>query len=512
MSTPALSTTGARPTAIASAVPGLTSKVVSGTAYVFAGQIAVLAASLIATPFTIRLLGPERYGLLALLNLVISYLCYTDFGMNAASTKLSGEHHSAGNDEAESTTVWTAFASSAVTGSVFALLTFLFTPMFVERALVVPANIRAEAIPAIRIAVLVFLGRSLSSVMNSPQLVRLRMKSVTLINSSVAVGQIFCVPIAIWFTGSLATAMWCVAAITASGLVAHLVVGRRLLTSLAMPNVDRAALRALWLFGTTVTFGLVADLVLTNFERLILTGLASLAALAHYSVAYTLASLVIMLPTAIGQTLFPAFSRLTESPAELAKLYSRAMTVTMLVLTPVTAIVLLLAKPILRIWAGIEYAQQSYTPCVILLAAIWIQSVGYVAHNLLLVSGEASVVAKWRWAEVIPYLFVASFLVARYGSTGAASAWAIRVAIDVAILLLLAKRSGAVPTRWVSARTMFCTAGLIAAVVCTAFVSSLVARYGLTAFVLAIYSILVWNVGLSADDRVAVASILRPAR
>lgn len=398
----------------------------------------MLAASLIATPFTIRLLGPERYGLLALLNLVIAYLCYTDFGMNAASTKLSAERHSANDDSGEASTVWTAFTSSAASGIGFALATIFLAPQLAS-ALRLTDALAAEAVPAIRIAALVFLGRSLSSVMNSPQLVRLRMKSATLINSSVGVAQVVCAPLVLWLGGTLVHVMWCVAGITALGLLAHCFVSAGLLKELSSASFDSKLLRSLWTFGLGVTMALVADLVLTNFERIILTAFGSLTVLAYYSVAYTLASLVIMVPTALGHTIFPAFSRIS-SKDELARMYSRAFTGTLVVVTPIAILVALTARPVLTAWAGADYGRASYLPCLILLAGIWLQSISYVSYNLLMAGDEGNRVARLRWVQVLPFLIFAVWCVTSYGAVGAAAAWSIRVAVDLVAMLFLAKR------------------------------------------------------------------------
>src|SRR5437660_2137669 len=86
---------------------GMTTKVVRGSLWTFGGQGVVLIASLIATPFTIRLLGPEAYGLLALVNVLLGYLAFADLGMGLASTQLGSEAHALGDKLREATMTWT---------------------------------------------------------------------------------------------------------------------------------------------------------------------------------------------------------------------------------------------------------------------------------------------------------------------------------------------------------------------------------------------------------------------
>ncbi len=64
----------------------MTTKVVKGSLWTLAGQIAPMAVTLIATPFTIRLLGSEGYGVFVLVALIPTYLGFADFGMGLGST------------------------------------------------------------------------------------------------------------------------------------------------------------------------------------------------------------------------------------------------------------------------------------------------------------------------------------------------------------------------------------------------------------------------------------------
>ena len=86
----------------------MTTRVARGSLWSLGGQGATLLASLIATPFVIRLLGPEAYGVLALLNVTMGYLAFSDMGMSAASTRFAAERHSLGDEAGESAAIWTS--------------------------------------------------------------------------------------------------------------------------------------------------------------------------------------------------------------------------------------------------------------------------------------------------------------------------------------------------------------------------------------------------------------------
>src|SRR5258708_5284005 len=89
---------------------GLTSRVVHGSLLNLIGQGVTMLATLAATPFVIRLLGPPGYGVLALVHVLIGYLSFADMGMGTASTRFGSVAHARGDDDGEAAVVWAALA------------------------------------------------------------------------------------------------------------------------------------------------------------------------------------------------------------------------------------------------------------------------------------------------------------------------------------------------------------------------------------------------------------------
>ena len=76
---------------------GMTTRVVKGSLWTLLGQVLPMAVALIATPFTIRFLGSEAYGVVILVGLIPMYFSFADFGMGIASTKFGSEAYGEGN-------------------------------------------------------------------------------------------------------------------------------------------------------------------------------------------------------------------------------------------------------------------------------------------------------------------------------------------------------------------------------------------------------------------------------
>ena len=91
-----------------------TGEVVRGGLWYFSGQIVTLLAALVATPFVIRTLGPERYGVLALMHLLTACLGFSDFGMGIASTRFGAEAYARGDRDEEARVIWTGLLLGAL--------------------------------------------------------------------------------------------------------------------------------------------------------------------------------------------------------------------------------------------------------------------------------------------------------------------------------------------------------------------------------------------------------------
>ena len=224
---------------------GMTTKVVRGSLWTFGGQGVVLIASLIATPFTIRLLGPEAYGLLALVNVLLGHLAFDDLGMGLASTPLGSEAHALGDNLREATITWTALFAGLISSTAVAVALLISSKFLVEQVLRLPAHLHDIATVGLRLLALAFVARSASGVLNTPQLVRLRMDLNTVINSGANTLQIILVPIVFFLQGGLTGVIAAIAAIAVVAALINFAVSIRLQPLLLTTRIDLSLIRPL---------------------------------------------------------------------------------------------------------------------------------------------------------------------------------------------------------------------------------------------------------------------------
>jgi O-antigen/teichoic acid export membrane protein len=226
-------------------------------------------------------------------------------------------------------------------------------------------------------------------------------------------------------------------------LIGHLVVSDRLDPHLFEFTIDRAVIRPLMNFGAGLVLSAIAAGLLVNLEKLVLARTATVEDLAHYSVAFTFASMTTMFTMAMTQSLLPAYSQLLspESAGRLQSLFSRGVRINMFTLLPLLALLCVIARPFFTIWAGKEYGAESTIPFYVLSIGLFFNLNALVGGSLLYAAGRTDIIAKLFWAELVPYGLLVALLTSYFGPVGAAVAWSFRAAADGFIVNHLALRA-----------------------------------------------------------------------
>jgi O-antigen/teichoic acid export membrane protein len=486
-----------------------------------AGQAAVLVAALIATPFTIRLLRPARYGLLSLLQSVQGWMGLADFGMTTASTRFAGERHAQDDGLGEASATWTSVAITTGATFVVAGAVALAAPFVLKSLLHVHGSLVAPGELAVRLAAAACVASVVAGTLNTQLIVRLRWRGLTLISAISSVGGIVLVPLALAaFGGGVVTS-------TAISLALGVVtVGVLLLTAIRLqplmrrPRLSRSAARKLIRYGAALTVAGVAMIPLNTADRLLLAHYRTTTTIAYYVVAWRLATLLTVFPLAICQPLFPGFIRLQGSGQidAMRALYRQALQGLFLLLTPSMLLLAFVAQPFLSLWAGKVYGVHSTHLFYIMVGGVWFDAAAWLPAYFLSLD-HTKQFATIRVIEIVPYVAALAVLTSRFGAVGAAAAWTGRLIIEAIVLFLLARRVGGVTISPLSANRVRSVVFPLtlggALLLLSAVTASLPARaaYALVASVL--YAALVWRLGLTQREREglhALSPLRRSAR
>jgi O-antigen/teichoic acid export membrane protein len=423
-----------------------------------AGQGATLLAALLATPFTIRLLRPVRYGLWSLLRSVLTYFQLADLGMAMTSTRFASERYAQQDAAGEGTVIWTALAVTVGLTGTAAILVSLAAPFIVDNVLHIHGGLRSDGILGLRLVCLAAVAFAVTNIVNTPQQVRLRWKSLTLATSGPAVLQVAVAPILLALVGggvvtmaALAVAAFSVAA------VLNFMIGSRMQPTIRRPHVNLATLFPLLRYGGALAISGFASIPLMTAERFLLAHYRSTTAVAYYAAASALGALVAVVPIAVAQPMLPALTRLAAAgeTEEHRALYHQVLRGVFMVALPAALVLAFIAHPFLALWAGPAYGEHSTVAFYVLLGGVCFNILAYVPYYQLLAAGRASTLAVIHVAELIPYVVLAAVLTSAFGVIGAAVAWSGRAVVDaVAFFAIVSRRDGLpwspMPERWLA--------------------------------------------------------------
>jgi O-antigen/teichoic acid export membrane protein len=432
---------------------GMTTKVVKGSLWTLASQVAPLAVSLVTTPFVIRMLGAESYGVLILVGLIPTYLGFADCGMGIASTKFASAAYAEGDDDTEAKIVRTAALIALCSSLPLAALLIAFSAQITE-LFNVPEHLRHEAAIALKFAAITFVINFLNSIFNTPQLTRLRMDLNARITAGFRMLGLIAMPIAIYYGAGIVGAVIALLVASFLTLLGHLYTSTRLLNSLFESSIKPDLIKSMLKFGGGLVVSSVAVVVLSNTEKLVLTRLTSVETLAHYSVAFNLALSVTLLSLAMTQSLVPAFSQLLapEKREQLAALANRALRLNIIMMLPAVVLLALSARPFFTIWAGEEFGRESSRPFYFLLIGLFFQSVSYIPSSLLVAAGRTDLIAKIYWILLPALLIVMYLLISGYGALGAAVSWSTCIISQTTLLAIFTMKVTGVDLRFFKGR------------------------------------------------------------
>ena len=412
--------------------------VVRNTAYNIASALVPIAVSLLTVPAYIHAIGEERYGVLALIAMLLGYFGVFDFGLSTATAQRIASNP-AGDLDKRRRIFWTASVTNLGFGLLGSLLAFPVALIFADHAIKAPAALMPEIKSSIIWLVLALPIMLLTGVFRGALQGAGRFAEMNLVN--VVLGtltQLIPLAVAIWITPSLTVIL---PALYASRL---LVLGGFLAVVIARVTqgfhalFDRNEARALLSFGGWMTLSGLISPIIASLDRFLIGSVIGVRQVSHYSVPYQLSERAMFVPSALVQALFPRISGAPDQASARA-LSRRGLYSVAAICAPPMVFGTLFMYPFLSLWIDRDFAEHAALIGQVVLSGFWINALGFVCYNHLTAVGRPKLVALAHAIEIVPYCLILVGLMSGFGLVGAALAFVLRVAADD---LLLAHYSG----------------------------------------------------------------------
>lgn len=420
------------------------SRLLSGSAWNFVGQVLPLVVAVAAIPWLIRLIGLERFGFLALAWVLVGYAGLLDLGIGRAVIRTVAAQLGAGDRPGADRHAAAGLAFLLGLGLLIGVVGLLLARWLVEAVLQVPAALQAEATAALRWLALsmpfVMLSNGYVGVLSAHE----AFKRLNLVRAALSLAS-YALPLLLALAGAvtLPDVVATIVAVRVFGTLAFAWACHRACGFRWRPQrPEGEAARALLQLGGWMSVSNLVSPLLSQLDRLIVGALVPLRAVGVYAAPSDLTTRLMALPYALVSAFFPRASHLEPGSAQAAQALADLTRWLYLVMLPPLVVVMALAWPAMTLWLGDEIGGQAALVLQLLLPGVLMNTLAQAPATLIQAAGRPRDMALLHLAELPVFLALLWVLTARWGIVGTALAASLRLGLDALAIFALARRGG----------------------------------------------------------------------
>ncbi len=413
-------------------------RLVRNTLSNFLAQTYVLALGLAALPYIVHRLGASLYGLVVLVATLGCFAGLVNLGVARALSQQAAGLYWKGELPAISRLFQTALAVSLLCGLTACLLLAAFRQPISAMLFHGEQNVRQVAGFAVLVSGVAVLLSVVTEVLAGLTVALQRFDIYSRVNILVAsvayLGSVLI--LALHFSVRAVLLVSLLAA--AVGVASYTCFLRKALPGLKLrPVPDREAFWQLLRFSFFVFLSGACGVVVHRLDRVLVAYYLPMAAVAFYTIPYSLAEKTVAATGNITTVVFPSVSGLSSAPetAKLRELYLLATKMVAVVGLPVAVVLLVLAEPILHFWIGPDFSAHGALVLQLLALGFLFNICGYVPFVVAQGVGNPWIPAKFSLLNAGANVLLFILLIPRYGLCGAATAFLVSQALIIPLLV-----------------------------------------------------------------------------
>lgn len=380
-----------------------------------------VVVTFIMTPYTIRKLGLNDYGLWVLVLAVVGYGGLLELGVQTSVIKLVAQKNAANDQDGLQRIVSTAYAFFQGVGVLIACALVLVAPFFVDRMVSSPAEQETVRLLLMILGVnaaICFPAYVLGGVIYGMQ--RYLVKSgVDVFLAVVNAGLTFVV--LEQGKGIVGLALVKMTVDVAS-IAALFLLTRRILPGLRIRfrAASASSFRELFRLGGQIFISSTTTRIATQTEPVIISAILSNTWTTVFSVPKRLVDYVRQISVTASLGFMPMFSELQGrgDTAQIARLYEQYTRYILIMIVPFVSSTMVLGGPFIRLWVGDELAAKGGNLVVYLSAAFLIDSLQPLVWRLMIGVGRVDFLVKVSAVGSVAYLVLATLFVHWWGVEG----------------------------------------------------------------------------------------------
>jgi O-antigen/teichoic acid export membrane protein len=328
-----------------------------------------VAVGIFLSPFILHRLGDAAFGVWVVIFSVTGYYGLFDLGIRSSIIRYVSKHTATGDHEKLTAFVNTALFSYTSIGVVSMALTALLSSS-VEHLFKIPPEMHSQArLLLLMVGASVSLGFPLGVFGGMLEgLSRFYILNWTSIGATLVRAALI-----VYFLnrgyGLLTVALITVALPVLSSILRGIIVLRLCPVPLGLRHFDRASFRDMANYGGTTLLVMVAVRLRFRTDAIVLGTMMSTVAVTYFNIGSRIVDYAQEFVSSMAQVFVPMSSQseATGNLDRVRKIYIAGNRACAFLILPITAILIILGKHIIRIWVGARYVPHSYPVLVIII-------------------------------------------------------------------------------------------------------------------------------------------------
>lgn len=390
-----------------------------------AGGIWIAGLTLAITPLQVNLLGIETYGLIGFITTLQIIVSVLDFGLSSTITRELASDCSLDRTESR-LLLRTALAfywgiAVLIGGMLFAgadeISRSWFNAATIDYGEITQAFQIVALVLAFRWPVALYTG-ALAGIH--------RMDVLNLIKASMATVRLAGGIAVVVLWRNLEAFLFWTAVSALVEVLAYAIICRKVMPEMDWrPGFSFSALQAVWGFSLSMNGLALLGMGITQLDRIMISKMLPLESLGYYSLAYSTATAVSLVLSALSTALMPAYAKAHALKARsvLLQQYDTANRVTLFSTGLVLFTLLFFGEPILRLWVNSEAAAGAWRPLCMLAVGFWLSASVSNAYNAGVACRQPGLLLSISAISAVLYVPVLYSSIHFWGIDGAAASW-----------------------------------------------------------------------------------------
>ncbi len=390
------------------------------------GYIFPVAVALFTTPYIVKKLTPEIYGIYVLAISLMGLMSFMDLGFGQGIIKFVSQYEAKKDYKKINQILSVSLFINSVMGILGGLLIFISAD-FLVKLFKVNVAYHNNALMSFKIVSLGFFITLLNSVFSNVPKALQRYDIAVKIQNILWLSSVLFIIILLYLGKGLIEILTFYLFFQLIGLIIYALVAKKLLPQIKLkPSFDKKVFKEIFSFSIYTAINSITGNIVFRVDKMIISAFLGTEAVTYYQIPFMVVQMANGFVSSVLQFLFPAVSYVNSAGEKdkLRDIYEKSLRYVTAFSLIIFAGLIFIGDTFISLWIGREFAEKSVSILPIIALVFFFQSfsvVGFYFYNGL---GKAKINMISSFIGSLSYIIAALFLITQFKLIGAGLSFA----------------------------------------------------------------------------------------